>query len=704
MNQPSQGNHSASRSESSDREADARLQNVRDSLIEVRLDSLGEDGAFLDRSGTGSGKTYACMQAAAEQLPQQSLFAVPSHRDAEALVREFRHLRRLPVVHFPKRTTKPSKKAVLCAYCGIDPPGPPESSCRHCCGTGSIKNFITCWNEEADLAEAAGLSVTIAVCQDCPFQKRCQSEGYLFLTHQAAESLIVVATHARLQFRGFAAVAKGRAYVSVQEDAIHILRPLENVDLAAVREFDKFFTDLFNDPRRLDWLYKQERDASGPAVDPFLRNMANISRAILEAADSLNERLHVVPLPGGVQRPPRIDWLLWTVAKEFKHIPRQHVLRVLLAAAEGRLHALVLFRDTMYGPGENLPAGEPTLRAVFKNERPAGTVWFSDATMEQWRLEAALGESLSQVVEPVWLPPQKRLVQVTKDVTISTGGKTVRAYVREALALFPERTRVGILCHQDHKAHLKKLEPQFLQRIVATEHFWGDAGRGSNEWIQNCDLLVVLGTPRLPALAIATGLTQLGEYAAACDDGCWGDKPWTAFTTEGREFPVFGRGYGHARWEAMHVALVRAALHQAIGRARTHLPDGIDAIVFSDEPLGLPTLDPNLLSNLSDSVGKVYSELGAMIASKSLLAIVALSDRSRTDWGGMDPARDATVQSVDLAERTGKSLRQIQLDLQQLKRAGIVAPTGQKGVWKLNDPWKPTIESSGNSERWNLSR
>lgn len=702
MCESSLGENSASWSEVPDGEAETRLQHLRDSLVEARLASFGKDGAFLDRSGTGSGKTHACVQAAAAQLPAKSLVAVRTHREAAELVRTFRHGRGLPVVAYPMRAFQPIEKPVVCPYCGIDPPGPPESHCCHCRGTGSIINHRTCWNPDADLAEAGGLSVTAAVCPDCPFRAQCEQEGYLSLTLRASEAEIAIATHARLQYRGFAEVAAHRGYVSVQEDAIAILSPDEQLDFEVVEEIDPLFTALLADPRRLNWLHQQELERPGSALDPFLRQLAAVSQRILQSAQQASSPVTPVPLPAGCVQPPGVDRLLWQVAQQNGFILRQNVFRVLLAAAAGRLHSLVILRTSAFRKGKVSSGSEFTILATFRNERPHGTVWFCDATMQPRMLEAALGEALAGLIENRPLPPRRQLVHVPHDVTLTTGGNTVRTLLRGALSLFPDRRRIGVLCHQRHKGHLQNLEPAFRDRIAMVEHFWGDADRGSNEWTCNCDLLIVLGTPRIPPEAIANLLIRLGELEAANRMGDWTVLPWTARMADGRKICVEGRGYRDQRWQAAHVATVRAALYQAIGRARTHLPDGIDAIVFSDESLGLPVLDPHLLSHLSDSVGRVFTELCALFPNRDQLGERAHPDQQKSKWQQRNPTGPAAIPTGELARRIGKSPRQTQKMLRHAEQARLVRRVSPKGGWIPDDRWRPPTESSSEAERRNL--
>ena len=571
------------------------------------------------------------MLAMKERLPRRSLIGVRTHREADDLIREYRHERRLPLVAYPRRTTRPLKYPIVCPYCGIDLLGPPERGCRFCGGTGEIEGFVSCWNEDADVAQKSGLSPMAAICPDCPFRERCQDTGYLRLNRQATEAQIVVATHARLVHRGFADVSSDRDYISIQEDATGLLRPFQEIRFENLRDTDPVLTLIFNDPRRLDWFGKLEQ-VGKPKVEAFLRQMARISSLVLDASKSFKDPFVVIPLPEGIQQPPQVEQILWEAARYLKRIPSEPLFAVLKAASAGDLHSLVLFNPAAYDQRKtgkvdsrktaSQKESEPQILAFFSNERPKpATIWFCDASMYQYRLEAVLGEPLTDVIEPASLPPQKRILQIAEDLTQGTTkskGRKIRQLVREALAMFPDRRNVGVLCHLKHKPFLERLEPLFRARVGKIEHFRGGSDRSSNTWHRECELLIVIGTPRIRPHVIAEELIRLGEYEAARRDGRWAEYKWTGRREDGSEIEVTGLGYGDERWQALQVALVREELRQAVGRARANLPDGIDAIVFSNEDLGYPAAPPSLLSNLTDSVGRLIEELCALFSNRYL--------------------------------------------------------------------------------------
>jgi hypothetical protein len=64
------------------------------------------------------------------------------------------------------------------------------------------------------------------------------------------------------------------------------------------------------------------------------------------------------------------------------------------------------------------------------------------------------------------------------------------------------------------------------------------------------------------------------------------------------------RSYDHAIWQRVYEFDVQANLTQAIGRARAILPEGMDVIVVTTEPLDIPLLDETVVP-VCDTSAKV---------------------------------------------------------------------------------------------------
>jgi len=510
------------------------LWSVRELLIQARRASFAAPGCYLDRSSTGAGKTRAdfkFLEELIEQTEFRGMVAVRSHQFAGELVREFRHRRGMPVLAHVPRATSPTKRPIVCPFCGICPPGPQEPDCPHCRGLGEILGFQSCWNPEADWAQRNGFSVTATVCPKCPLRSRCLEEGYLRHNALASEARICLATHTRLEMRGFATATEGFHYISIQEDAIKMLCPQREVPVDSLPVFDRIIDRMLKDPNSLNYLGEIEDSGKGFAYAVLIQ-MAKTSQLALEQAFEAPAPLRVIPLPLGISMPPKLQTIVWNYAK--KHhlpLPGCEVFRILAAAVSFGLRSLVLVRPAgftargrsheerfqqMAPTGDRLRFPGLNLLATFRNLPPDNaTIWFADATMRQSHLEAAIGRPLKQVIQPKPMSRRHRVIQIPHDIRRGTPERIVIRCLRKALAAFPGAMRIGIICHQLHKKAIRGLEPELAPCELIVDHFGSDADRGSNDWHRNCDLLVVLGTPRIPPKAIVDRLLALGQVEAA---------------------------------------------------------------------------------------------------------------------------------------------------------------------------------------------
>ena len=84
-------------------------------------------------------------------------------------------------------------------------------------------------------------------------------------------------------------------------------------------------------------------------------------------------------------------------------------------------------------------------------------------------------------------------------------------------------------------------------------------------------------------ITVFDALLMLGlDDAATMPDPVWGDIHWQATTTEGGTVTVPGRGYHNQDWRRAHRSICQAQLLQAMGRARSIMPDGVPCLVVGD--------------------------------------------------------------------------------------------------------------------------
>jgi len=183
---------------------------------------------------------------------------------------------------------------------------------------------------------------------------------------------------------------------------------------------------------------------------------------------------------------------------------------------------------------------------------------------------------------------------------MQTSGNVVRGVVRSLLAKHPGAKKVGIITHRCHISEIEQLEPFWMERIARRDYFRSGNDRASNAWL-NCDLLLVLGTPRVPPSAVRRALIQIGKLKDAGIDGKWRSVVWEGHTLDDDLVQVEGLGYAVPAWAEMHHVLVRSLLLQAVGRGRGVIESGVPVVVVSNEPLGLPFTAGELVPLKDDS-------------------------------------------------------------------------------------------------------
>jgi hypothetical protein len=312
------------------------------------------------------------------------------------------------------------------------------------------------------------------------------------------------------------------------------------------------------------------------------------------------------------------------------------------------------------------------------------------------------------------LERQHLAVQVVIDVKKSTAPSTVIKLIRGVLAAFPTAMRIGVICHHQHlptiigtaKNSEHRLDAPLRQRIVKTEYFRSGEGRGSNKWTEECDLLVVVGTPRVPPPAIKLRLIQWGMILAASRDGRWEADYWSGTTTSGRRITVCTSAYRDHDWYAAHRSLVRAELIQAIGRGRSICENGIPVVVLSNEPLGLPILEIDV-QPVSDTAVQVMQTIRRLSEQNPKgESPLARQPTYRNKTLNSITLESCSVSSTQVAETLGITDRQVRHLLNDLLPRGLVDRIGQRGGWRLtakgeqflSAPAPPQVSAPGGPE------
>ena len=318
-----------------------------------------------------------------------------------------------------------------------------------------------------------------------------------------------------------------------------------------------------------------------------------------------------------------------------------------------------------------------SLVGVWKIDPPPNVVvWFEDGTGNPSLLRQLTGREVVDETPQGSLAYSVPPIQVTtKDVTRSTSGKVVRGIVRGLLARYPNTQKVGLITLRRHVPALEELEPRWRKRLARIDYFGSGQDRASNEWL-NCDLLLIIGTPRVPPSAVRHGLIQIGNFDDAAQDGEWAVICWEGKTSDGRFLAVQGYGYRNTAWAEVHGMLVRDALLQAVARGRGLTDRGIPVVVCSNEKLNL-SLAPFTLQPIKDSEGQVYEaflELTEQNANSILLV-------------------DCSVTTSDVAKKAGFSERYTSKILRKLSFLGLLKAKGERGGWQLAEAHKPRLNN-----------
>jgi hypothetical protein len=250
-------------------------------------------------------------------------------------------------------------------------------------------------------------------------------------------------------------------------------------------------------------------------------------------------------------------------------------------------------------------------------------VWLGDATGSREELERVLGRPVVDMTPEGRLEPLQDVLQIvpSRDVTKRTEAATALPLLRAVLHDHPQYKRVGLITHMNKAKELQKLlEEPYKGRLAHVSHFHSGLSRGSNVWIEECDCLVVLGTPRVGDQAVRQRLIRLGKRHAASrtrKEAGWEMDWWSAVTVSGRRLTVKSKHHTDHDWHAAYCHLVRSELIQAVGRGRGILPEGIPVIVVTTENLaphgecgdidgrGGPRVADTILVPLTDAQAKV---------------------------------------------------------------------------------------------------
>lgn len=614
--------------------ATRRLSDWWKELAEARMDSVKQPGnIFFDGSTTGAGKSYADIEVM--KFVKASATILPTHAACDDSVKDFAKLGIVAAAH-------PSLERTCQLWGTRDDPG------------------------EAQKVQNAGLSVPKTLCCRCPHAKSCE---YQRLRQQATDAKHVIATHMRSSLSQWQP-ATNKEIVFVHEDPYDLLRPIIRVAGSPTEDGHAQAVSLRQVVAIADQARREAKVRDWDVADclTHLIDSTNELITFLEhPPKSVFSNAMALPMIAPRSCPDTLDHLLYRGMTSLKLFPPQNSVRLAIGHAFGQFEHLVLVKDE-----PRTEKGQPmpllSIVGVRRVEPPTDSVvWLENAHGNPKMLERLIGRPVINHTPKGQLAHQVPPIHFAQDVTTTTSANNVRALVRGVLSRFPQSHKVGIITLQKKRPALDGLESFWKKRIRRVEHFRSGKDRASNSWLA-CDLIVILGTPRVPPSATRSKLIQLGQIIEAAEDGRWRDKAWHQASLDGKDVILRGYGYAHPAWDEAHQLLVREQLLQAVGRGRSVTDKAVQVVVLSNEPLNLAISEEDIIP-MRDSNATTL---------QAVQDIVLKSANS-----------EVTVSVSEVAQQRKLSIRQIRRHFRCLEKAGLIKEAGSKHRWMLTSPFAP---------------
>jgi hypothetical protein len=632
------------------------LEDWRQEVASSRVAAVARPGTMtLDRSPTGAGKTHATIEAL--RLASSSLTVLPTHTNVREYVEEQRR-RGIDAVAFPELTSD---------TCG---------------------NF-----ETASHAQRLGLVAGAAVCPTCPFNRipnprypglkengkpepetipgQCHSsDQYLGMMKVASKAAHRVATHERL--RRSVKATEGVQVVVIDETPEQVVAPTLAVPVSAIMPVGTLAHGIKN------YWYSEANSDQKAFAGVLLEVVESINNACKEITTA-GHRVIFVPVAREI--PENWQRLLFDSIKQVgvDRLLTADALTLVTKAATGGLAELRIVTDlTRKGRLVHFLVGS------WRTGIPAtAAVIMLDATGNADDIAAVVGGPVVDSTPTGHLPTLHPMMQIPTDISRGTSVDTVAGLLEAWLKEHPEAKRVGVIGHSTHITALFDdglLGNAARERVAKWCYFGQGPDRASNDWHDECDHLLRLGTPRANPGDYRRWLVQHGLHdAAAKVDGDWSARDWQAVDAGGQQVTVRGSGYHDPDWHRAYVAVARSSGQQADGRGRSRLPEGIPVTVFSTDPTGYP-LAPVL--NADPAAAREAADIVRSLISQPPLPVTAGSAKSPigNPYSGFCASGDA-VRAIMAA--AGIERRAAQVRLTQCVEAGLLVRAGRRGWYGL---------------------
>jgi hypothetical protein len=633
------------------------LSEARSQMVNNRIKSLSDKGVFFDGSVPGTGKSTSDIEAI--KKARTSLTVLPTHDACKELVDRL------------------SKE-------GIQASAYPKLSADTCKMYGTIDQ-----PKLAQKMQVSGLNVATSLCIRCDFKKNCTFKKD---RQRAKDSNHTITTHARIEATDFN-LFKDKEIVFVHENPLSLLRPcveVENIthfqDLLIICKYARKVAIRFiNDPSAIDFLNIFE---SG--VEELIDILANDQFFKEFESSSQNDRINLPKIKCLPCREKSLfhqsgDHILQRGMTDFKKFSNQNALQLAIGYSFGRLKSLFAKVEEYRVAGGQINARN-CLFGVWKTEIPNQLIWFEDGSSDVKMLQDLTGLNVMDKTPIGKIKNQIEPIQYThKDITKKTSPNVVKSVVRGLLTKYKQCNSIGIICHQCHVSDIKSLPDYWMSRIKKISYFHSGEDRASNDWLK-CDLLIVLGTPRVPPSAVRNLLLSFDKIEAAKWDSDFVSFSWTGKNEKGHLVGVIGKKYSNPDWDWANSLLVKETLRQATGRARSITQEAIPVILISNEPLDLIISADNITEVSDEEDATLHTVLTAISHIHSQKGTTQLSDKSLNKYilGDLSP-KSVTSEEVHKCF-PNESLRNIQRRLTKLVQIGLLVRLKPRKGFMLNYP------------------
>jgi hypothetical protein len=551
-------------------------------------------GIYLNRGGTGLGKSHAALELA-KSLQEQGL-----------------RVAFLSLTHEQSRERREEATGMGLVASAADP----EITAETCGLYGKARQVRAC-----------GLSVQQVLCPTCPLASTCLYQARK-LEAKAAD--VRFACHAQ-GAQDLGQITAGRDALIIDEDALSAF-----VRLVQVRP-----RDLLEVLRHLRTSAKAHPKLVDDETQLLLQLFTQCTERLLAGVRKSSQPGTTRIDTSGLQVPDDSEHVRWgsklwrLLGHTGQAAPPKEALALLLDVVTGRMDEAWVTHDR-----HNDGHWDRQLVGIQRHRVPKKLVVMLDATADPDTLERVIQASGTtwtsnllravQVIDPQGKPPAvheaRRIVPVGGDVIVTSRPERCTEVLRGLLDRV-EGDRLGLITHGPQLEAMVGgpdaeggglLDDHEMARLAKVAGHHTRHVRGSNAWMagadqQALDALLVIGSPNLPWSQVRLRLLATASFeAAALPDGGWVRHEVLSTTPDGQIVKNPTMAHTDGAWQEARRQLVHAALHQAVGRARHTLQDGCRVYVVTTEPMPGMLTDPVPLQPIDEQTHYLVQQVAAL--------------------------------------------------------------------------------------------